>query len=158
MICMNKKYVKFIIILVLFLGLSSFSLFLLNDNNSKKTVILDLQNKVSDLKFDNSMYKRATATDFIDFKKSSGIVDGAFLYQDKEIISRHGIAVSVDNIFYRIGIAPDNNGSLSNNSKITSIDKNIIEFEYIFDDETTHYRLTVNQPENGIHFKLEEVN
>ncbi|WP_298059100.1 hypothetical protein [uncultured Catenibacterium sp.] len=155
---MNKKYVKFTVILVLFLGLSSLSLFLLNDNNSKKTVILDLQNKISDLEFDNSMYKQATATDFIDFKKSSGIVDAAFLYQDKEIISRHGIAISIDNQFYRIGIDPDNNGSLSNNSKITSIDKKIIEFDYIFDNKTTHYRLTINQQENSMNFKLEEVN
>lgn len=154
---MDKKYVKFIIVLVLFLGLLSFSLFLINDNNSKKNVILDLQNKISDLEFDNSMYKQATATDFIDFKKSSGVVDAAFLYQDNEIMSRHGIAIIIDNQFYRIGVDPKNNVSLSTNSKITNIDKNIIEFEYILDNKTTYYRLTINLQENSVNFKLDEV-
>ncbi|WP_028043393.1 hypothetical protein [Candidatus Stoquefichus massiliensis] len=154
---MDKKYVKFIIVLVLFLGLLSFSLFLINDNNSKKNVILDLQNKISDLEFDNSMYKQATATDFIDFKKSSGVVDAAFLYQDNEIMSRHGIAIIIDNQFYRIGVDPKNNVSLSTNSKITNIDKNIIEFEYILDNKTTYYQLTINLQENSVNFKLDEV-
>lgn len=154
---MDRKCIKLIIGFVLFLGLILFSWFLLKDNHAKSQKILDLQSKISDLEFDNLMYKQATSTEFIDFKKSSGTVDVAFLYQDKEIISRHGIGLIIDNQDYRIGVNSENNIPLDSHSKIISINKNIIEFECIFNNKTTFFRLTIDLQKNSTNFKLDEL-
>ena len=42
----------------------------------------------------------------------------AYLYQDKELIERHGIGVIIGKQYYRIGIAPEIGTTLNENSKI----------------------------------------
>ena len=43
----------------------------------------------------------------MDIKESDGLISMAYLYQDKELIERHGIGVIIGKQYYRIGIAPE---------------------------------------------------
>lgn len=54
----------------------------------------------------------------------------AYLYQDKELIERHGIGVIIGKQYYRIGIAPEIGTTLNKNSKIIKITDNEIEFTF----------------------------
>ena len=93
----------------------------------------------------------------MDIKESDGLISMAYLYQDKELIERHGIGVIIDNTYYKIGIGPDIGTTLNNNSKIIKITDNEIEFTFNLNNDTEKKRLIVQTENNDIHFKLEDV-
>ena len=67
----------------------------------------------------------------MDIKESDGLISMAYLYQDKELIERHGIGVIIGKQYYRIGIAPEIGTTLNKNSKIIKITDNEIEFTFV---------------------------
>ena len=81
----------------------------------------------------------------------------AYLYQDKELIERHGIGVIIDNTYYKISIGPDIGTTLNNNSKILKITDDEVVFTYNLDNDTKKKRLKVKTENNDIHFKLEDI-
>lgn len=154
---MRKKNIKYIINLAFIFSLIFLTLYFVNNNHIKNNMIIELQNKNKDLEFDNEVFKLATATEFIDYKKGNNKIEAVFLYQDKEIINRHGIAIIINDQYYRIQVAPENHVTLDNKSKIVSISKNNIEFEYILDNESYYFNLMINEGKNDINFKLTEM-
>lgn len=60
---------------------------------------------------------------YMDIKESDGLISMAYLYQDKELIERHGIGVIIGKQYYRIGIAPEIGTTLNKNSKIIALFK-----------------------------------
>lgn len=90
-------------------------------------------------------------------KPNDGLISMAYLYQDKELIERHGIGVIIDNTYYKIGIGPDIGTTLKNNSKILKITDDEVVFTYNLDNDTKKKRLTVKSENKDIHFKLEDV-
>lgn len=93
----------------------------------------------------------------MDIKESDGLISMAYLYQDKELIERHGIGVIIGKKYYRIGIAPEIGTTLNENSKIIKITDNEIEFTFNLNNDTEKKRLIVQTENNDIHFKLEDV-
>ena len=79
------------------------------------------------------------------------------LYQDKELIERHGIGVIIDNTYYKISIGPDIGTTLNNNSKILKITDDEVLFTYNLNNATEKKRLKVKTENNDIHFKLEDI-
>ena len=59
----------------------------------------------------------------------------AYLYQDKELIERHGIGVIIDNTYYKISIGPDIGTTLNNNSKIIKITDDEVLFTFNLDND-----------------------
>lgn len=43
----------------------------------------------------------------MDIKKGDVLISMAYLYQDKQLIEKHGIGIVVGKQYYRVGIAPD---------------------------------------------------
>lgn len=43
----------------------------------------------------------------MDIKKGDALISMAYLYQDKQLIEKHGIGIVVGEQYYRVGIAPD---------------------------------------------------
>lgn len=43
----------------------------------------------------------------MDIKKGDALISMAYLYQDKQLIEKHGIRIVVWKQYYRVGIAPD---------------------------------------------------
>ena len=93
----------------------------------------------------------------MDIKESDGLISMAYLYQDKELIERHGIGVIIGKQYYRIGIAPEIGTTLNKSSKIIKITDNEIEFTFYVNNDTEKKRLIVKTENNDIHFKLEDV-
>ena len=54
----------------------------------------------------------------MDIKKGDALISMAYLYQDKQLIKKHGIGVVVGEQYYRVGIAPDIGTTLNENSKV----------------------------------------
>ena len=94
----------------------------------------------------------------VDIKESDGLISMAYLYQDKELIERHGIGVIIDNTYYKIGIGPDIVTTLNNNSKIIKITDDEVVFTFNLDNDMKKKRLTVKSENKDIHFKLEDIN
>ena len=67
--------------------------------------------------------------------ESDGLISMAYLYQDKELIERHGIGVIIDNTYYKIGIGPDIGTTLNNNSKIIKITDDEVVFTFNLDND-----------------------
>ena len=105
----------------------------------------------------SQLFKNGTDIKFIDIKESDGLISMAYLYQDKELIERHGIGVIIGKKYYRIGIAPEIGTTLNENSKIIKITDNEIEFTFNLNNDTEKKRLIVQTENNDIHFKLEDV-
>ena len=105
----------------------------------------------------NDLFEFGTDTKFVDIKESDGLISMAYLYQDKELIERHGIGVIIGKQYYRIGIAPEIGTTLNKNSKIIKITDNEIEFTFNLNNDTEKKRLIVKTENNDIHFKLEDV-
>lgn len=105
----------------------------------------------------SQLFKNGTDIKFIDIKESDGLISMAYLYQDKELIERHGIGVIIGKQYYRIGIAPEIGTTLNKNSKIIKITDNEIEFTFNLNNDTEKKRLIVKTENNDIHFKLEDV-
>ena len=93
----------------------------------------------------------------MDIKKGDGLISMAYLYQDKQLIEKHGIGVVVGEQYYRVGIAPDIGTTLNKNSKILKITDDEVEFTYNLDNDTKKKRLKVKTENNDIHFKLEDI-
>ena len=109
------------------------------------------------LKLSDDLFEFGTDTKFVDIKESDGLISMAYLYQDKELIERHGIGVIIGKQYYRIGIAPEIGTTLNKNSKIIKITDNEIEFTFNLNNDTEKKRLIVQNENNDIHFKLEDV-
>ena len=142
-------------IIILLLGFSIvFNGYLFIENKNKATTIVQLNKKLEKY---NDLFEFGTDTKFVDIKESDGLISMAYLYQDKELIERHGIGVIIGKQYYRIGIAPEIGTTLNKNSKITKITDNEIEFTFNLNNDTEKKRLIVQTENNDIHFKLEDV-
>ena len=151
----NKKWYRIIIFL---LGISIvFNGYLFIENQSKATTIVQLNKKNKELNKYSQLFKNGTDIKFVDIKESDGLISMAYLYQDKELIERHGIGVIIGKQYYRIGIAPEIGTTLNKNSKIIKITDNEIEFTFNLNNDTEKKRLIVKTENNDIHFKLEDV-
>ena len=145
-------------IIILLLGFSFvFNGYLFIENKNKATTIVQLNKKTKELEKYNDLFEFGTDTKFVDIKESDGLISMAYLYQDKELIERHGIGVIISKQYYRIGIAPEIGTTLNKNSKITKITDNEIEFTFNLNNDTEKKRLIVQTENNDIHFKLEDV-
>lgn len=145
-------------IIILLLGFSFvFNGYLFIENKNKATTIVQLNKKTKELEKYNDLFEFGTDTKFVDIKESDGLISMAYLYQDKELIERHGIGVIIGKQYYRIGIAPEIGTTLNKNSKITKITDNEIEFTFNLNNDTEKKRLIVKTENNDIHFKLEDV-
>jgi len=118
-------------IIILLLGFSIvFNGYLFIENKNKATTIVQLNKKNKKLEKYNDLFEFGTDTKFVDIKESDGLISMAYLYQDKELIERHGIGVIIGKQYYRIGIAPEIGTTLNKNSKIIKITDNEIEFTF----------------------------
>ena len=118
---------------------------------------MQLNKKTKELEKYSELLEIGTATEYVDIKESDGLISMAYLYQDKELIERHGIGVIIGKQYYRIGIAPEIGTTLNKNSKIIKITDNEIEFTFNLNNDTEKKRLIVKTENNDIHFKLEDV-
>ena len=118
---------------------------------------MQLNKKTKELEKYSELLEIGTATEYVDIKESAGLISMAYLYQDKELIERHGIGVIIGKQYYRIGIAPEIGTTLNKNSKIIKITNNEIEFTFNLNNDTEKKRLIVKTENNDIHFKLEDV-
>ena len=151
----NKKWYRIIIFM---LGISIvFNGYLFIENQNKATTIVQLNKKNKELNKYSQLFKNGTDIKFVDIKESDGLISMAYLYQDKELIERHGIGVIIGKQYYRIGIAPEIGTTLNENSKIIKITDNEIEFTFNLNNDTEKKRLIVQTENNDIHFKLEDV-
>lgn len=148
---------KKIVIIIMFVVLSMTTGYLFIENQNKNKIIDQLNKTNEKLEEYNSLIKMGGVTDFIDIKDNKGEISMVFLYQDKEIIERHGIGIVVNNQYYRIGIAPEIGVTLNEDSKIVKIEDNIIEFTFHLDNRLAKYHLIVNKQGNDMKFKLEEI-
>jgi len=105
----------------------------------------------------SQLFKNGTDIKFVDIKESDGQISMAYLYQDKELIERHGIGVIIDNTYYKISIGPDIGTTLNSNSKILKISDDEVVFTFNLDNDMKKKRLTVKTENNDIHFKLEDI-
>lgn len=125
------------LIIILLLGFSFvFNGYLFIENKNKATTIVQLNKKTKELEKYNDLFEFGTDTKFVDIKESDGLISMAYLYQDKELIERHGIGVIIGKQYYRIGIAPEIGTTLNKNSKITKITDNEIEFTFNLNNDT----------------------
>lgn len=145
------------VIIIMFVVLSMTTGYLFIENQNKSKTINQLNQTNEKLEEYNSLIRLGTATDFIDIQENKGDVSMVFLYQDKEIIERHGIGIVVNSQYYRIGIAPEIGVTLNEDSKILRIEDNIIEFTFHLDNRLAKYHLIVNKQGNDMKFKLEEI-
>ena len=151
----NKKWYR---IIILMLGISIvLNGYLFIENQNKTTNIVQLNKKNKELNKYSQLFKNGTDIKFVDIKESDNQISMAYLYQDKELIERHGIGVIIGKQYYRIGIAPEIGTTLNKNSKITKITDNEIEFTFNLNNDTEKKRLIVQTENNDIHFKLEDV-
>ena len=51
--------------------------------------------KTKELEKYSELLETGTATEYVDIKESDGLISMAYLYQDKELIERHGIGVII---------------------------------------------------------------
>ena len=152
----NKKWYRIIILMV---GISIvFNGYLFIENQNKATTIVQLNKKNKELNKYSQLFKNGTDIKFVDIKESDGLISMAYLYQDKELIERHGIGVIIDNTYYKIGIGPDIGTTLNNNSKIIKITDDEVVFTFNLDNDMKKKRLTVKSENKDIHFKLEDIN
>ena len=152
----NKKWN---LIIILMLGISIvLNGYLFIENQNKTTTIVQLNKENKELNKYSQLFKNGTDIKFVDIKESDGQISMAYLYQDKELIERHGIGVIIDNTYYKINIGPDIGTTLNNNSKIIKITDNEVVFTYNLDNNTKKKRLTVKSENKDIHFKLEDIN
>ena len=152
----NKKWYR---IIILMLGISIvLNGYLFIENQNKTTTIVQLNKENKELNKYSQLFKNGTDIKFVDIKESDGQISMAYLYQDKELIERHGIGVIIDNTYYKISIGPDIGTTLNNNSKILKITDDEVVFTYNLDNDTKKKRLTVKSENKDIHFKLEDIN
>ena len=146
-------------IIILLLGFSIvFNGYLFIENKNKATTIVQLNKKTKELEKYSELLEIGPATEYVDIKESNGLISMAYLYQDKELIERHGIGVIIGKQYYRIGIAPEVGTTLNENSKILKITDDEVVFTYNLDNDTKKKRLTVKSENKDIHFKLEDIN
>ena len=151
----NKKWN---LIIILMLGISIvLNGYLFIENQNKTTTIVQLNKKNKELNKYSQLFKNGTDIKFVDIKESDGQISMAYLYQDKELIERHGIGVIIDNTYYKISIGPDIGTTLNNNSKILKITDDEVLFTYNLNNATEKKRLKVKTENNDIHFKLEDI-
>ena len=151
----NKKWNR---IIILMLGISIvFNGYLFVENKNKAATIVQLHKNNKELEKCNDLFEFGTDTKFVDIKKVDGLISMAYLYQDKQLIEKHGIGVVVGEQYYRVGIAPDIGTTLNENSKILKITDDAVEFTYNLDNNMKKMRLTVKNEKNDIHFKLEDI-
>ena len=151
----NKKWNR---IIILMLGISIvFNGYLFVENKNKAATIVQLNKNNKELEKYNDLFEFGTDTKFVDIKKGDGLISMAYLYQDKQLIEKHGIGVVVGEQYYRVGIAPDIGTTLNKNSKILKITDDEVEFTYNLDNDTKKKRLKVKTENNDIHFKLEDI-
>ena len=151
----NKKWN---LIIIFMLGISIvFNGYLFIENQNKATTIVQLNKKNKELNTYSQLFKNGTDIKFVDIKESDGLISMAYLYQDKELIERHGIGVIIGKQYYRIGIAPEVGTTLNENSKILKITDDEVLFTYNLNNATEKKRLKVKTENNDIHFKLEDV-
>lgn len=151
----NKKWN---LIIILMLGISIvLNGYLFIENQNKTTTIVQLNKKNKELNKYSQLFKNGTDIKFVDIKESDGQISMAYLYQDKELIERHGIGVIIGKQYYRIGIAPEISTTLNENSKILKITDDEVLFTYNLNNATEKKRLKVKTENNDIHFKLENV-
>lgn len=151
----NKKWN---LIIILMLGISIvFNGYLFIENQNKATTIVQLNKKNKELNKYSKLFKNGTDIKFVDIKESDGLISMAYLYQDKELIERHGIGVIIGKQYYRIGIAPEVGTTLNENPKILKITDDEVLFTYNLNNDTEKKRLKVKTENNDIHFKLEDV-
>ena len=147
------------LIIILLLGFSFvFNGYLFIENKNKATTIVQLNKKTKELEKYSELLETGTATEYVDIKESDGLISMAYLYQDKELIERHGIGVIIDNTYYKISIEPDIGTTLNNNSKIIKITDDEVVFTFNLDNDMKKKRLTVKSENKDIHFKLEDTN
>ena len=118
---------------------------------------MQLNKKTKELEKYSELLEIGTATEYVDIKEGDGQISMAYLYQDKELIERHGIGVIIGKQYYRIGIAPEIGTTLNENSKILKITDDEVLFTYNLNNATEKKRLKVKNENNDIHFKLEDV-
>ena len=152
----NKKWN---LIIILMLGISIvLNGYLFIENQNKTTTIVQLNKKNKELNKYSQLFKIGTDIKFVDIKESDGQISMAYLYQDKELIERHGIGVIIDNTYYKISIGPDIGTTLNNNSKIIKITDDEVLFTFNLDNDVKKKRLKVKNENKDIHFKLEDIN
>ena len=152
----NKKWN---LIIILMLGISIvLNGYLFIENQNKTTTIVQLNKKNKELNKYSQLFKIGTDIKFVDIKESDGQISMAYLYQDKELIERHGIGVIIDNTYYKIRIGPDIGTTLNNNSKIIKITDDEVLFTFNLDNDVKKKRLKVKNENKDIHFKLEDIN
>ena len=146
------------LIIILLLGFSFvFNGYLFIENKNKATTIVQLNKKTKELERYSELLETGKATEYVDIKESDGLISMAYLYQDKELIERHGIGVIIGKQYYRIGIAPEIGTTLNENSKILKITDDEVLFTYNLNNATEKKCLKVKAENNDIHFKLEDI-
>lgn len=97
--------------------------------------------------------------DYVSVNNShQSLIDAVYLYQYKDDVTKHGLMVIVNGKSYNLGIAPDIQENLQNNSKINSIKDNIVEYDLVFVNQSFRQKLTITQDNENIHYKLETIN
>ncbi len=130
----NKKWNR---IIILMLGISIvFNGYLFVENKNKAATIVQLNKNNKELEKYNDLFEFGTDTKFVDIKKGDALISMAYLYQDKQLIEKHGIGVVVGEQYYRVGIAPDIGTTLNENSKILKITENEVLFTYNLNNDT----------------------
>lgn len=95
----NKKWNR---IIILMLGISIvFNGYLFVENKNKVATIVQLNKNNKELEKYNDLFEFGTDTKFVDIKKGDGLISMAYLYQDKQLIEKHGIGVVVGEQYYR---------------------------------------------------------
>ena len=151
----NKKWN---LIIILMLGISIvLNGYLFIESQNKTTTIVQLNKKNKELNKYSQLFKNGTDIKFVDIKESDGQISMAYLYQDKELIERHGIGVIIDSTYYKICIGPDICTTFNNNSKILKITDDEVLFTYNLNNATEKKCLKVKAENNDIHFKLEDI-
>ena len=89
----NKKWYRIIIFM---LGISIvFNGYLFIENQNKATTIVQLNKKNKELNKYSQLFKNGTDIKYVDIKESDGLISMAYLYQDKQLIEKHGIGIVV---------------------------------------------------------------
>ena len=94
----NKKWNR---IIILMLGISIvLNGYLFIESQNKTTTIVQLNKKNKELNKYSQLFKNGTDIKFVDIKESDGQISMAYLYQDKQLIEKHGTNLSTETLIH----------------------------------------------------------
>lgn len=147
-----KNNKKFIVILCISILINIFTIININKLNESNTFF---KTKLENIIISSNM----EYIDYVSVNNSHhSLIDAVYLYQYKDDVTKHGLMVIVNGKSYNLGIAPDIQENLQNNSKINSIKDNIVEYDLVFVNQSFRQKLTITPDNENIHYKLETIN